>query len=313
MVKFSSVTAGTTNTGHFWKTFPTALIHSISQIFFKTHAVAGLLMLAAFAVYDWRMALLVLLGAACAVATALLSGAHHEDVHAGAHGFCGALVGAAAFSALGAGWAGILAAVIGGALCHPVTWLLARLFNTRPLRGFNLPTTTAPFCIAAGLIVVITKPLQESSEPLEIVEGEFFSPWVHAIFDSISQVVLVDSVLSGALILLALFLTHWKVGAAALLGAVSQVLISYVIGAPKVMIYYGLEGYSGVLVAIAMAAIFLSGTWQPWVMAVAGLLLVVPVGTLVGSLDVPVYTWPFVLTTWILLIIARFIPGLNRA
>lgn len=293
--------------------FPLALLNSLSQIFFKAHAAAGLLMLAAFVVYDWRMALFVLLGAASSMAAARLAGARRDEVRAGVHGFCGALVGAAAFSSLGVGFAAVAAALLGGIACIPVTWLLARLFGSRPLRGFKLPTTTAPFCIVAGILLVLTQPLHRQTPALQAASGESTSRFLHATLSNVAQVVLVDSALAGLLILIALFLAHWKVGLAALLGAGLEVVFSLWLGEPRALIYHGIEGYSGVLVAVALAAAYLSGTWQPWVMALLGTVLVVPVGMAVGATGVPLYTWPFVLTTWIMLVIAKFIPGLQRA
>lgn len=270
-------------------------------------------MLAAFAVYDWRMALFFLLGAATSMAAARATGARSEDVRAGVHGFCGALVGGAAFSALGAGIPAVVATILGGFACIPVTWLLARLFDSRPLRGFSLPTTTAPFCIVAGILLVLTQPVHRHAPALQNGTGEFTEKFLHATLANVAQVVFVDSAFGGLLILVALFLAHWKVGLAALLGAGLEVVFSLWLGEPRALIYHGIEGYSGVLVAIALAAIFLSGTWQPWVMALAGAVVVVPVGMAVAAAGIPVYTWPFILTTWLMLVIAKFIPGLQRA
>ncbi|GAA1406745.1 hypothetical protein AUR04nite_05210 [Glutamicibacter uratoxydans] len=42
------------------------------------------------------------------------------------------------------------------------------------------------------------------------------------------------------------------------------------------------------------------------------LILFIPVGSLVGMRGIPVYTWPFILTTRLTLIIFSFIPGVKR-
>lgn len=97
------------------------------------------------------MAVLVLLGSVCSSVTAsLLHTAKREGILNGMQGFCGALVGVAVFSALGAGWLGFVATVVGGALCAPVTAVIGRIFGHPWLAQFRLPVTTAPFCIIAG-------------------------------------------------------------------------------------------------------------------------------------------------------------------
>ncbi len=110
----------------------------------------------------------------------------------------------------------------------------------------------------------------------------------------------------------ALFAAHWKVGLAAVLGSVLQSLLVLLLHEDAVSLGRGMLGYSGVLVAIAMAAVFLKGTWQPWAMAVVGTVLACLFTLLVQDLH-GVYTWPYVITTWVLLVISRFIPGLKRA
>lgn len=288
-----------------------SLLYGSSQIFFQTKAVPGLLILAAFAVADWRMAVLVLLASASSSLTALLMRVPVGEVRNGHQGFCGALVGAAAYAVLGWGWLGLVAAVIGGMACAPVTWAVGSFFATAALKPFKLPYTTAPFCIVAGLMLIATTGHEVTREIVEIddsLESNFF----RSLLTNVSEVVFIDNVVAGALILLALFAAHWKVGLAALLGSVLQSLMVLVLQEDAVNLGRGLMGYSGVLVAVAMAAVFLKGTWQPWVMAVVGAVLACLITILVQDLH-GVFTWPYVLTTWVLLVAARFIPGIKRA
>ena len=290
------------------------VVNGMSQIYFQSHIWCGLLILAAFAVVDWRMAVLALLGSVCSsAAAALLRTAKGEGILSGMQGFCGALVGVAVFSALGAGWLGFVATVVGGALCAPVTAGIGRIFGHPWLAQFRLPVTTAPFCIIAGLIFWLTAPLRSAAEPMEMPELPYWADFGHSLLTNVSQVVLVDNALGGALIVLGLFLAHWKVGLAAVLGTVLESLVGMVTGEEMESFYHGLIGYSGVLTAIALAAVFLKGTWQPWVAAVAGAILSVPVAYLIQDMGIPVYTWPYVITTWIVLMVAKFIPGFGRA
>ncbi|WP_154606580.1 urea transporter [Arthrobacter sp. AQ5-05] len=126
------------------------------QIFFQAQNLPGLLILAAFAVASWQMALLALLGCAASTVTGLLMRAPAAMVRAGDHGFCGALVGAAAFAAIGGTWFAAMCAILAGAACAPVTWGVQRLFRTALLGPLKLPSITAPFCIVAGILFFAT-------------------------------------------------------------------------------------------------------------------------------------------------------------
>ena len=231
----------------------TVLLLGMSQIFFQAKVVPGLLILIAFVIADWRMALLVLLGAASNTVAGVLLRFPPSTVRTGHHGFCGALVGAAAFAALGGGWLGVVATVIGGLLCGPITWLLVKAFSSAPLKALQLPYLTAPFCIVASLMFFATSGHHVAREPVVLNES-LTSLFFRSILSNVSQV----------------------------------------------------------LVSIALAAVFLKGSWQPWVMAIAGTLLVGVVRIPIQDWD-GVYTWPFVLTTWILLSVGHFIPGIKRS
>lgn len=97
-----------------------------------------------------------------------------------------------------------------------------------------------------------------------------------------------------------------------MLGTVLESLVGMVTGEEMESLYHGLIGYSGVLTTIALAAVFLKGTWQPWVAAMAGAILSVPVTFLIQDMGIPVYTWPYVITTWLVLMVVKFIPGFRR-
>ena len=145
--------------------------HGLSQIFFQANLLTALLILAAFVVADWRMAVLVVLGCAASTLAGRMLGATASDVVAGLQGFCGALVGAATFSAIGGQWAAYPIAIVGGALCAPVAWLVVALFTKTPLKVFALPSTTAPFCIVATGVLLSTQALHVSSAASETIDS----------------------------------------------------------------------------------------------------------------------------------------------
>ena len=295
-----------------WTLWGSALIHGISQIFFQINGFTGLLILAAFFTEDWRMPILVVLGSLASSAGGRLLGESNARVHNGFQGFCGALVGAATFSALGGQAASYPIAVVGGLLCAPMTWCVNWLFTHKPLAPLRLPPTTAPFCIVATVILVST-PWLHIHEPLGLAAESRPTAFFESLLTNISQVVLVDSVWGGALILLALFVANWKVGVAALIGSTVGSVAAIVLNLGLERTVNGLTGYSGVLTAIAFAVVFVRGKWTPWLLAVWGAAVTAVATLLMEQVVGPTYTWPYILSTWAGLVFVDLVPGLRRA
>ncbi|WP_175559025.1 urea transporter [Sanguibacter gelidistatuariae] len=289
-----------------------ALADGIGQIFFQPVVWTGLAVLAAFVVADWRMAVLVVIGTVSSTLTGYLLGVAHKDIQVGQQGFCGALIGAAVFSALGTQWVAYPITIVAAALTAPVSLLVMWIFAHEPFKPLNLPSTTAPFCLLAGLMYTTTFSLHVASTS-DIMDQSTISAFGKSILTNVSEVVLLNDVWAGALILLGLFLASWKVGVAAVLGSVVGSLCALALGEDITGVGSGLEGYSGVLTAIALAVVFLKGTWEPWVMAVIGAVMTALVTVWMHHVSGPVYTWPYILTTWALLAVAHVIPRLQRA
>ncbi len=278
-----------------------AVLHSHSQVFFQAHWATGLLFVLAFAVADAGMALFALIGAAVqSVLSWIVPGIDGEAAMEGKHGFCGALTGAAAYAALGFSLPALAWAVVGAAACVG----LVLLMSSRPVARWGLPAMTAPFCLVSGIAMLATRSLQTTpAPPVYTPTGSLADPLL-AVLTSISQVVLLDNVWSGALILLGLFLAGWRVGVWALAGAVIASAIGWALTPDGSAVVNGLEGYSGVLVALALGTVFLHAP-RRFPVAIVGIALTVPVQILLARTGIPVYTWPFVLVTWGMLLLDR--------
>lgn len=291
------------------------LLHGPSQIYFQQNLLTGVLILVAFFVADWRMGILAVLGAIGGMLGGRAMRFSLENVSTGLQSFCGTLVGAAVFAALGGSeWWSYVLAFVGGLATGPVTWLVNALFTKTPLKKFELPYTTAPFVIVATIIAVATLRLAvkvaPSDLPTEPVPAFFIS-----LLTNISQVVLVDNVWSGALILVGLFIANWKVGVAAVLGSALGSATAIVMGEPWTEIANGLANYSGVLTAIALSVTFLKSSLASWLYSLPWIVVTAVVTLLMHRAGLETYTWPYILTTWVALIIAYFLegPGLKRS
>lgn len=295
-----------------WLTSVASLPLGVSQIYFQSNVWTGLLIFLGFLVADWQMAVLVLIGTVASTVAGILVTGKTDDLQTGMQGFNGALAGAAVYTALGdQGWS-YLVAVIAGAACAPVTWFVVWLFATPPLARFNLPSTTAPFCAVAGIMFVATQNIHARSAPHHIDDGTGES-LLRSLLTNVSEVVLVNSVWSGALILLGLFVASWKVGLAGAMGSAIGTVCAIALGESSNTIAEGLAGYSGVLTAIALSVVFMQSTLISWLYAAIGTVVTAVVTLLMTEhYGGPHYTWPYILTTWVFLVIAVFIPALKR-
>lgn len=226
-----------------------ALGRGVGQIFLQPRALTGLLIVAGIAVYSPLMAFQVVLGTTVSTVAARLLDLRVRD---GLQGYNGALVGAAAWAAMGVFWPATLATVVGAAACPAVHRALERA-----LAPVGLPALTAPFCIVSGLLTALLRAIDAPMVPDPApVSGA--TAWLvpEAVLTGESQVVLVDSWVGGVLILAGLFIAGWRVGAAALLGSVVGTAATLAL-VPAGQAAHGLGGYSPCLTAIAIGVVLL--------------------------------------------------------
>jgi urea transporter len=296
-----------------WLRAGLGLVRGPSQIFFQQNVVTGLLVLAAFFVADWRMGVLAMIGAIGGMLGGRAVGFTAAAVATGMQSFCGTLVGAAMFAALGgAEWWSYALAFLGGVATGPVTWLVNALFTRSFLKKYDLPYTTAPFVIVATLIALSTVRLAVPS-PTADLPDEPAAAFFISLLTNVSQVVLIDDAVAGALILLGLFVASWKVGAAAVVGSALGSGTAIVMGEPWSEIANGLANYSGVLTAIALAVTFLNSSLASWLYSLPWIVVTALVTLLMHRAGLETYTWPYILTTWVALIVAHYVGGLKRA
>jgi len=276
-----------------------ALGRGVGQIFFQPRALTGLLIVAGIAIYSPLMAFQVVLGTTVSTVAARLLDLRVRD---GLQGYNGALVGAAAWAAMGVFWPATLVTVVGAAACPAVHRALERA-----LAPVGLPALTAPFCIVSGLLTALLRAIDAPMVPDPApVSGA--TAWLGpgAGLTGGSPGVLVDSWVGGVLILAGLFIAGWRVGAAALLGSVVGTAATLAL-VPAGQAAHGLGGYSPCLTAIAIGVVLLPPGRRAWVLAVVGSVLTVVVDRLFTEIPVPTYTWPFIVTTWLMLAVVKWL------
>ncbi|MDO4918953.1 urea transporter [Kocuria sp.] len=283
------------------------VLRGVSQIFFIDNPWSGALLLVAMGwVHPW-VALVVAVGALAqtAGAWALLG---TDAVRTGMMGYNGALVGAAAALALGHPLPALLMTVVGALACVPVHGLLQRAFGSRALGWAQLPVATAPFCLVAGVMFDLVLPLVRSGSP---TTGEGPGGVLLGAVNSFSEVVLADGLVPGLLIVAALFVGGVRIGLFGVLGSFVALAGALLVGDGVVQVSSGLLGYSAVLVSIALGAVVWTARplWVRVLGALVGALLTLPLQLLIAQLPVPVYTWPFLVSMWLVMLV---VAGVRR-
>ena len=290
------------------------VLYGISQIFFLRSAPAGALLLIGIAVANPRTAVLVVIGCAVQTLAAWIIG-ERELVRDGLMGYNGALVGAAASLStihLNETALSIAMTVVGALACIPAHLVLRGLFDTDALRRFGLPVSTAPFCLVAGLLFGVLQPIVEpgiTTTSAGAVQGSLLG-----MLNPFAEVVLADGLVPGLVILAALLVGSLRVGLWGLFGSLLALVLGLVLTGDIVPVSTGLIGYSAVLVAIALGAIFCPGRGlvHRLVCAAIGVAAAVGLRWVLDPTPIPTYTWPFLLAMWAVLIADELLSPQRR-
>ena len=285
------------------------VFRGIGQVFFQEHAITGILFAVGIAVSSLTMAIGLVVGSALGSGVAWVLKFDRSELTAGIYGFNAALVGIATlffFQPSGVS----LALLVGG--CVAATLL------TRFLRGYlPFPTYTTPFIVTTWGLYFLGRFFQAAPvDPSQlgvlvpVVPAGFV---VESVVHGIGQVMFQASLWTGLLFLLGIAVNDRRhacwVLAASLFG---MLLASHNVDAamraldPARLvertqfdnIQLGLYGYNATLAAIAL---FL---WRPsLVYSFLGIVFCIPLTELVPLVGLPALTAPFVMASWIVMII----------
>jgi hypothetical protein len=133
---------------------------------------------------------------------------------------------------------------------------------------------------------------------------------VEGIVRAFGQVFFCDGLSSGLLVLAAVALASPVAALLGVLGALTTALSGLLLGLSSWgEVISGTFGFNGVLVAIAVGGIFFAPNRRSLSLAVAGAALTVPIARLLlapmAALGIPLFSLPFVLATWLVLVLAR--------
>ena len=123
------------------------------------------------------------------------------------------------------------------------------------------------------------------------------------VIKGIGQIMLQDNVFTGIIILSGIFYGSLTMGLAALLGSVSGTLVARVLKYKPSDINSGLYGFSAALVGVGIATFF-KPYFVMWMLIPAGSAMAAMIQHFFIKREIPVYTLPFVLISWVALYFA---------
>ena len=201
--------------------------------------------------------------------------------------------------------------VLGAMATTVVTLALNAIFKTWGLTAFTLPfvLTTWVLLLAAyqfDRFTVLTNLKPKFPGEGQLTGGRFNWDLVPTFLRGVSQVYLIDSWVTGLIILVALLINSRWSALFAVIGTVGATLLALWFGADATSLDKGLFGFNAVLTAIAVGAVLHRPGALVTVYTLFGIALTLFVQMALTSmltpLAIPVLTGPFNIATWLLLL-----------
>jgi urea transporter len=293
-------------------------LRGIGQVMFQDNPLSGLLF---FIAMGWGSYIAgtpqVAIGGVVAIVAAKVAAlwlrVEAADLGAGLYGFNAYLIGLALPTFLAPSpllWGYI---VLGGIVSVPATIGIANV-----CKSWGVATLTAPFVLVTWLLLLGTHafgaiegsglPMSDVIKPIDPAAANplEMKGFIEGVVKSISQVFLSESILAALLLLAGLAVNSVPAAVAAVAGAMVAVITAHVLGAESNLITGGLLGFSPVLTAIALGAVFYKPCAKVALYALVATVFTVVAQSAMNALftpfGIPALTAPFVLVTWLFLL-----------
>ncbi len=278
-------------------------LRSSAQIMLQSNLVTGFLFLVGIGINSLTMLLGCLLAMFSSLAIAELLHYDSDCAKKGFYGFNAALVGIAVSSLLPLNLMSLFLVIFGGALS---AFLMHMMMSKLP----SIPPLTAPFIFTIWMIGVNI----DFWEISRVNQGENITPLSASVIDlfsgvlsGVGQVMLQGSWLSGAVFCFALLCSSYKTLVWALLGSATGLLIAIMLGFSHESATLGLYSFNGCLVAIALVDRYPGRYW----LIFFALLFTVVLTRGFEMVEIPAFTAPFVITTWLSISLVKLRPKVS--
>ncbi|MES2140453.1 MAG: urea transporter [Bacteroidota bacterium] len=264
------------------------LLKGLGQIMLQENPVTGFLFLIGIFYGSVIMGAAVLLATVCGTATALFLKYDKSEIDKGLYGFSAALVGAAIMLFIKPVFLSWVFIIIGSIFAT----VLQRFFIKR-----KIPVFTLPFVLVTWVILFFTNNYFTGiilEPPAAIAStADFFTFG----FKGFGQVIFQDSLVSGLLFFIAVFINSPISALYGLAGAMLSAIIAFKFSAPINDINIGLYSYNAVLCAI----VFTDTQIKDGIWILIAVLLSLAISLLMSQFNVTPLTFPFVLASCITL------------
>lgn len=303
------------------KNFFISCLRGAGQVFFQNSAWSGILLIAGiFWGSHQAGSTAPAWGALLALAVSTLTGRilhlPEDDGRQGLWGFNGILVGCAFPTFLDNSVWMWLALILCAALS---TWVRTGLNNV--MRTWRINSLTFPFVLTVWLFLLAAHSMHSLPSDSLPVPGEpaafasafdaGFMPLLRAWLCGISQVFLIDSPITGLIFIVALAVSSPRAAIWGAVGSAAALCMAILLRASASDITHGLYGFSPVLTAIALGAVFHRPSFGAAIWALLGCITTVFVqaafDTALAPVGIPSLTAPFCIVTWLFLLpLVRF-------
>jgi len=280
--------------------FISTILKGLGQIMLQENRITGLLFLIGIFYGSYTMGLAAILATICGTATAYLFKYDKTEIEQGLYGFSAALVGVAVMLFL-----------------KPVLWAWLFVFlgsvAAAMLQHFaikrNFPAYTFPFVLVTWLILLVCHYFWNDLFAVSTPAVAQISDSLTEGFKSFGQVIFQDKFLSGLLFFIAVFISSPIAALYGLAAAIVSAILAFHLSVPMTDINLGLYGFNAVLCAIVFAGPKVKDGF--WVLI--SILFALAITLLMLKTGIPKLTFPFVLATWInLLLKNKLVPLLKR-
>jgi urea transporter len=266
-----------------------AVFRGIAQVFFQENALTGLLFAIGIALNSPLMAAGAVAGSALGMLAARVLKFDDAERLAGIFGFNSALVGIASFVFFGLSFGSVALLVVGSIVAAPLTWLMRRYVP--------FPTYTTPFILVTWVLYFVgpavgIQPLGPGGPPAAV-------GFIEAAANGIGQVMFQASIWTALFFLVGIAISDWQHAVWVVVASVVGMLVGlYHHDSSDEVAGLGLYGYNATLAAIAL---FLDR--KSLIAPLLGIVISVPLTENFPALGLPTLTAPFVLATWLVLIL----------
>jgi urea transporter len=294
-------------------------LRGAGQVMFQNNPLTGLLFIigitwGAVAADMPQVAIGSVLGLIVATGMAWLLRVDADSRGMGLYGFNGILVGAALPTFLDVEpmlWAYV---IVGAAVSTVAMLAIANVMKT-----WEVPALTFPFVLTTWLLLLAAYAFSSTpiasmgppAVPAEITPGAAAATidvqmLADSFFGGISQVFLIDNVITGLIFIVALAVSSVWSAVFGMVGAGVSLLVALALGADAGNISAGLFGFSAVLTGIALGSVFYQPGLRVFLYALLGIIFTVvaqgALDTALTPIGIPTLTAPFVIVTWLFLL-----------